>query len=218
MLRALMNIEGFAIDATDGPFGHVRDFYFDEEAWVIRYLVVETGKRLSKPKVLVSSLSMDAVDWELDKVPVRLTCEQLRKGQNTAAAPPRKTETAKKSMPYTAGGRRLRSCNAFIGYQVQAADGELGDVQGMLVDEKCWAIRYLIVNTGDWWQGHQVLVATDWLSDVSWLEEKVMIGSTRQASKEALVYQHYGRNCSWQYETQGPIASHLRPSDARGTH
>jgi hypothetical protein len=73
----LKNIEGFAIEAIDGRFGHVRDFYFDDDAWVIRYLVVEARKWLSSPMVLVSSLSMDDVNWDLDKVPVRLTREQL---------------------------------------------------------------------------------------------------------------------------------------------
>jgi hypothetical protein len=114
--------------------------------------------------------------------------------------------------------RCLRSCNAFIGYRVQATDGEIGQVQSILVDEKCWAIRYLVVNTSDWWLGHQVLVAMDWVTEASWLERKVTIGSTRQASKEALIYQQYGSNCSWQYETLAPIASCLRPSNARAKH
>jgi hypothetical protein len=33
MLRKVNKLEGFAIGATDGPIGKVKDFYFDEESW-----------------------------------------------------------------------------------------------------------------------------------------------------------------------------------------
>ena len=36
MLRSVMSLEGFSIGATDGTVGKVKDFYFDDEAWVIR--------------------------------------------------------------------------------------------------------------------------------------------------------------------------------------
>ena len=43
MLRNSQDLEGYTIGATDGVIGEVEDFYFDDEAWVIRYLVVSTG-------------------------------------------------------------------------------------------------------------------------------------------------------------------------------
>lgn len=43
MLRSMKGLEDYAIRATDGTISHVKDFYFDDEAWVIRYLVVDTG-------------------------------------------------------------------------------------------------------------------------------------------------------------------------------
>ena len=58
MLFNLKEIEGFAIGATDGVIGHVRNFYFDDEAWVIRYLVVDTGSRYANRKVLISPFAL----------------------------------------------------------------------------------------------------------------------------------------------------------------
>jgi hypothetical protein len=46
----------------------------------------------------------------------------------------------------------------------------MGHVQGLLVDEQTWAIRYLIVQTSAWWLGHQVLIAPQWIRDMSWLD------------------------------------------------
>jgi hypothetical protein len=43
MLRLSKDLQKLAIEATDGPVGEVTDLYFDDEAWGIRYLVVQTG-------------------------------------------------------------------------------------------------------------------------------------------------------------------------------
>ena len=44
MLRTINELQGFAIQATDGEIGSIKDFYFDEESWAIRYIVVDTGR------------------------------------------------------------------------------------------------------------------------------------------------------------------------------
>jgi PRC-barrel domain len=54
MLRNTTDLEGYVIGATDGTIGHVKDFHFDDEAWAIRYLDVDTGAWLSSRKVLIS--------------------------------------------------------------------------------------------------------------------------------------------------------------------
>lgn len=56
MLRATHELKDYSIGATDGAVGHVKDFYVDDDAWVIRYLVVETGSWLSSRPVLISRL------------------------------------------------------------------------------------------------------------------------------------------------------------------
>lgn len=55
MLRSMNDLEDYAIRATDGIIGQVKDFYFDDEALVIHYLVVDTGTWLSSRKVLTRS-------------------------------------------------------------------------------------------------------------------------------------------------------------------
>ena len=58
MLRSMTDLQDYAIRATDGTIGHVKDFYFDDKAWVIRYLVVDTGAWLSSRKVLISPIAL----------------------------------------------------------------------------------------------------------------------------------------------------------------
>ena len=43
MLRNVTRLKGFAIRARDGEMGTLDQFYFDDESWAIRYLVVNAG-------------------------------------------------------------------------------------------------------------------------------------------------------------------------------
>jgi hypothetical protein len=82
----------------------------------------------------------------------------------------------------------LRSGNALLRYYVQATDGDIGHVQGMMVDERSWAIRWLIVNTSNWWLGHAVLLAPTSITYVSWAESTISLGLTRQDVKTSPHY------------------------------
>jgi hypothetical protein len=106
----------------------------------------------------------------------------------------------------------LRSCNAVSGYHLHATDGEIGHVAGYLIDDDTWAIRYLVVDTSNWWIGHKVLVAPDWITGVDWADDTVSVSLTRDAVKNAPAYDpdltwnrdldlrlygHYGREGYW---------------------
>ena len=83
----------------------------------------------------------------------------------------------------------LRSSNAVIGHPIGATDGEIGHLEDLLIDGHAWAIRYLIVNTSNWWSGHRVLVPPDCIRDVSWSEARVSVGLTRQAISDSPLYE-----------------------------
>lgn len=78
MLRLVTKLEGCAIGAIDGTIGHVKDLYFDDAAWVVRYLVVATGDWLSKRKVLISPFALGVPGWAQRILPASLTIEQVR--------------------------------------------------------------------------------------------------------------------------------------------
>ena len=54
MLRSIKEIIGYSINAKDGQIGKVRNFYFDDEHWTVRYLIGDMGSWLSGKKVLIS--------------------------------------------------------------------------------------------------------------------------------------------------------------------
>jgi hypothetical protein len=106
----------------------------------------------------------------------------------------------------------LRSCRALSRYHLHANDGDIGHIEDVIVDDETWMIRYLIVNTSDWWLGHRMLVAPRWISEISWLEATVAVNLTRQAIRtappfdpaklpdrlyEARLFNHYGQPAYW---------------------
>jgi PRC-barrel domain len=273
MLRNSQYLEGCTIGATDGPIGEVTDLYFDDKAWVIRYLVVSTGEWLSNRKVLISPYAISQPQWAQRLLPAALTKEQVRNSPDIDTDKPisrqhemqylkyyrypnywgstglwgvgvnpnmmpmysgfegsadqyRQTETDREET-----GRRehydshLRSCNAVMKYHIRATDGDIGHVHALLVDDESWAIRYLILETSNWWLGHQVLIAPQWIDDVNWFDRKVSVTMTRQAVKDAPLYdaavslnrvqemgihQHYGRPGYWAVEGESGAAGSRR--------
>lgn len=79
MLKNLKQIKGRALRASDGTLGEVKDFYFDDVHWHIRYLVVETGAWLNSRRVLISTDAIGRMQPDPDVFSVDLTMEQVRK-------------------------------------------------------------------------------------------------------------------------------------------
>lgn len=78
MKRNINSLIGFSLRATDGVIGTVKDFYFEDDSWVVRYLVVETGNWLNGRKVLISSDAHLTPDWKNKTFPIALSREQIK--------------------------------------------------------------------------------------------------------------------------------------------
>lgn len=73
MLRNTHELSKYTIGATDGTIGHAADFYFDDESWVVRYLVVDTGSWLSGREVLISPIALGRPDTAGKVLPVTIS-------------------------------------------------------------------------------------------------------------------------------------------------
>ena len=82
MKRSIKSLVGYTMGATDGEIGKVKEFYFDDQSWTIRYLIVETGNWLNGRKVLISPQALLAPDWKNEVFPVNLTKEKIKNSPN----------------------------------------------------------------------------------------------------------------------------------------
>ena len=66
------------MSATDGDIGTVKDFYFEDSSWIVRYLVIETGEWLNNRSVLISPDAHLTPDWKNKNFPINLSKEQIK--------------------------------------------------------------------------------------------------------------------------------------------
>jgi hypothetical protein len=82
----------------------------------------------------------------------------------------------------------LRSTHEVSGYHLQASDGEIGHVDDFVIDDETWAIRYLVVDTRNWWPGKKVLISPQWIERVSWTESKIFVDLSLEAIRQSPEY------------------------------
>ncbi|HEV7368218.1 PRC-barrel domain-containing protein [Arenibaculum sp.] len=247
MIRSLDVLRSYTIRATDDVLGGVRDLYFDDTSWTVRYLVVDTGTWLPGRSVLIPTSALGKPDAARQHFPVDLTRRQVKDSPDVdvdrpvsrqveadvygyygwapywgagagvapgmpgyMAVPP--PQTAPPVRHREEGDPHLRSGREVTGYYIGASDGDVGHVDDLLVEDDGWRLRYLLVDTVNWLPGRKVLVASDWIRSVSWSEQKIHVGLTREQVKnspeydevagvnrayEEQLYAHYGERPYW---------------------
>jgi hypothetical protein len=241
MLRTLRDLERYTVTATDGDVGTAANFLLDDERWTVRYLVVDAGNWMGTRRVLISPLSFRQADWSERRFHVALTMEKVKNAPSVDVDLPVSRENERDYCRYyghpyywgpsyrsersheghdtpgedvaaPAGDIHLRSANELHGYTIQGSDGTIGHVQDFIVDDGTWEVRYLVIETSNWWFGRKVLVAPHWATHIEWLESKVYVNLPREAIKsspewsttedinreyEARLHDHYGRPGYW---------------------
>jgi uncharacterized protein YrrD len=234
MLYKAKTLKGYKLDSLDGEIGKVKEFYFDDQHWTIRYLVADTGNWLTDRQVLISPYAMVAVNKEEQNIEINLTKKQIEDSPSLDSDKPvsRQFEDAyygfygwpmywggpymwgaypfivhdpEKWKEYTQAEKTwdpfLRSTHDVTGNHIQAADGEIGHVEDFIIDDETWAIRYLIIDTRNWWPGKKVLVSLQWIERVSWIESKVFVNLTRETVRQSPEYTE-GSLLTRDYETE----------------
>jgi hypothetical protein len=167
VLRTISDLRRVTIAATDGELGSVRDLYFDDLSWTVRYLVVDTGSWLPDRWALVSPTSVWRWGSDPSTLRIALTKTQFKAGVDMTTSPV-VVDRAIRDPAREDGEPHLQAATTVMGYALDTEDGEIGHVEDLLVDDSAWIIRYLRVDTKNRWAGKTVLVAPQWLTEVTW--------------------------------------------------
>jgi sporulation protein YlmC with PRC-barrel domain len=82
MDRNVKTLIGYSLKASNGKIGEVEEFYFDDESWKIRYLIVKTGSWLNGRKVLIAPHAIESIDWLNQVFHINLTKKQIISSPN----------------------------------------------------------------------------------------------------------------------------------------
>jgi sporulation protein YlmC with PRC-barrel domain len=172
MKQSVRDLKRDRILATDGVIGTIRDVYFDDVQWIVRYLVVALGAWPARQRVMIAPAAMEKDsmnDPNGTTVRVKLTRDEVRTSRS-APAP---------GDPHLESGREL------IGYEVRALDGPAGEVQDLVVDDASWTISDIVVDTRKWWPGGHVLVTPASVERVEPDERRLRVRMTRDEIRAA---------------------------------
>jgi hypothetical protein len=210
MLRSFKALLGFALRATDGRCGIIRDVDFDDRSWQVRYCVIDSGRWLTGRHLLIGPRSLSVLDANRRELWVRLSRTEVERSRRAATDRPvsrqrraevisslrrltRRDANHPQSPHLDALDRHLRSCRAVLGHRVAASDGRIGHVDDFLIDDNTWTIQHLIIDSREYLPaGTHVLLAPRFVHSISWPKATVAVNMTRAAVATAPMYQADG--------------------------
>jgi len=182
----------------------VHDLLFDDQSWEVRDLVVETGGWWQSRDVLLRPAMIDDHDPTNRRLLIRGTVQQLREQPRASTFLPvarRRLLEASQIIAWDGywtkavdlsgeipGNPHLRSTRILPGLRIMASDGKIGHLTDFLVDDQTWSIRYLGIDTRNWWPGRHVLIEPMWVESIDWDTHQVHVALARERIEHSPPY------------------------------
>lgn len=213
-LKGFTGFAGYRMGAIDGEIGIIKEVYFDDNSWTIRYLIVRAGNWLQGKLTLISTQALLSPDWDNELFPTNLTMDQIKNGPDIDTDKPlyrqhemklydhfpwdiywglglmpleNSIEIAMASQQLDAANQsdpHLRSSDKISGYKVYSTNNESGVVEDFIIDTDSWKITFVVIKLGNWLSDKKVLITTEWISEIDWLNSRISItGSVEELNK-----------------------------------
>ena len=227
MLQSIKQLYGSKLSAVDGEIGHVKDFYFDDMSWAVRYVVADTGPWLTGRLVLISPHAFGDLRQDGGRLLVNLSRQQMEDSPSIETHKPVSRQYEEEYFRYygwpsyrdgmgmagvtglpvapppylipseregwgrsTHGGDdpHLRSTKTLDGYHIQTHEGAIGHVTEFIMEDKNWTICHLVVETGHWYSGKEIVISPPDIDYICYEDSKVLVKGTRKSIMEAPEY------------------------------
>jgi hypothetical protein len=181
---------GYHLIGRDEINGKVRDFFFDDRDWKLRYLVASLGSWGLGRRVLLPAEAFEGARWMDRKVEVFPKDGEL---------------TYRLAKAATSEDPHLRSFRKLKGYQVDSLVGEVGRIADLILNDETDRICCLVVNTGGRLFGKKVLIATGQVDRIDMENSRILVDLnrreivTRMPYKPAAPVNHTGGGDRYDY-------------------
>ena len=218
MYRSLSRLTGHHLGAIDGDIGHVKDFYFEDQTWIVRYVIADTGSWLTGRQVLLHPNAFPTLEQTDKRLLVNLTRKQIEDSPLIGTDEPvsRQFEEtyfehylhfrpyywenddmwAERAIPASAvpevsgqADPHLRSTQAMLGYRIDGSDGDIGHAVDLLMDDEDWAIRLIVIRIGGKLSGHDIQIPTRLVAGIDFASSTMSIPLTRESVMQNPRYQ-----------------------------
>ena len=205
MFQSATSLINYRVRALNDTIGSVSGFLFDDTSWVIRYVIVDIplNENGGVRNALIAPFSFGILNPQTRELPlieekqkvenspfIDLKMPFSRKLQIELYKyykwPPFDLDDVFHDMQSSVTTKYLNweesiarshliNTGETIGYYIEAADGEIGQVHDFIIDEECWIIRYISVNIGKNIPEKKVLIFPRDIKAVNLVEAKVYI-------------------------------------------
>ena len=176
MLWNATTIIGFAVTGAAGCFGTVTDLLFDDQAWTVGWLAVDTAGAAG-PAVL-SVAAIGKPDTAASELPL--------KPKLPVGAPDVLTETSGAAL--AASDPHLWSLAELAGFTINATDGTIGHAEDILLRGDDWKVRFLTVNAESWTPGGKVMVSRKAITHIDRAAKVIHLDVDREAVRASPAY------------------------------
>lgn len=219
MLSSLRELRAFSIGTVDGDIGRVKDAYFEDQGWTVRYLVVDTSRWWPGRNVLISPRWVASVDRAGRVLRTPLTRAEVVGSPGIETAKPVSRQHAlglarDGSLPYYMSLPGASMTLAAVTFEAEGSpsarssgdDPHLRSVRGIVgryvhaTDTDIGHVADVLVDEGSWgvrelvvalgwWSARNVLVPVGWIARVSWEAGSVDVALESEVIRTAPRYE-----------------------------
>ena len=142
MLRSIKELYGYEVRSTDALIGKVREFYLDDEKWVVRSIGIIGG-------ILLPAELLEETDPQQRAFFLQLNAAAIRE----------KLENRSENS-------QLRAARRLFGLLMFARNGVIGKVEDLVVNDADLSVRYFVVDAPV--HGQKFVISPWWIQEIDW--------------------------------------------------
>lgn len=82
----------------------------------------------------------------------------------------------------------LRSTGSITGYHIHTTNGEIGHIIDFIVDDQTWQIKFIVIDTHNWFGGKKVLIPVAHVKEINWSKNKIHLDITSSVVDKSVLF------------------------------
>jgi hypothetical protein len=152
--------------------GDLADLLFDDQAWRVRYLVIDDHGPMPRRDVLVAPAQVRSLAPHIE---LALSREELKQCPELSEDPPVYLQHDMGGLPRPADPH-LRSAEILIGFAVRARGQNVGRLRDLELDAERWTIDALVIDSGIWLPAKRRRVEPAEVRAMDWIARTIELG------------------------------------------
>jgi len=157
--------------ARDAPAGELKDVLFDDQSWLVRYLVIDTVPAMPRRAVLVRPAQVETAR----PLTLSVTREELKRCPDLDEDRPVYLQYDMRGLPRPADPH-LRSGEILLGFAVRERGRTTGRLLDIEIDAARWLVAALVLEAGLWLPGRRRALAPREVRAIDWIARTIELG------------------------------------------